>query len=492
MFHRSLFAEILVGLLAVCSLARAEQVTPVVETTAGPVKGVVRTTTVAYLGIPYAEPPMGELRWRPPLPKRSWKAVLDATHFRDHCIQFPLNKLLGQRQEHASEDCLFLNVYTPRAEASKAKHPKPVMVWIHGGANIIGASDPFDSAPLIEIADVVVVSMNYRLGAFGFMAHPALDTEGHAFANYGVMDQQLALKWVRDNIAKFGGDAHNVTVFGISSGGMSVTTHLISPGSAGLFDKAIIQSGAYLLDTPSLSYAQTMGAAFASRVECVKRTAAETAACLRGLSVAEILVHLRTLLTEDNPPRMDKFLRPGGAYPQMTVDGQILPQPQRLAIDAGHIHRVPVLLGSVNNEEPEFTCGALDSLRLFLKWVPTYAYAFADPAPTPSDAIQVNEKNHGAERHYLFKSSGYFGYWGGFLDKPGAPDGPFNLPPDSQALSETMRQSWTTFAASGNPSTVRIPKWPRALDGIQRLDTTLSVVSLKDFSISHECGSDSM
>lgn len=489
MFHRSLFT--LVGLLAVCSLARAEHVAPVVETTAGPVKGLVRTTTVVYLGIPYAQPPTGELRWRPPLPNRSWKTVLDATQYRDHCIQFPLNKMLGQRQERASEDCLFLNVYTPRAETSKDKRPKPVMVWIHPGANIIGASDYSDWAPLIETGDVVVVSMNYRLGPFGFMAHPALDTEGHPFANYGLMDQQLALRWVRDNIAKFGGDSHNVTVFGLSAGGMNVTTHLISPGSAGLFDKAIIQSGSYLLDTPSLSYAETMGEAFANRVGCVKRTAAETTACLRALSVAEILAHLRTLLTEDNPPRMDKFLRPGGAYSQMTVDGQILPETQRLAIDAGHIHRVPVLLGSVSNEEPEFTCGALDSLRLFSKWVPTYAYTFTDPANTPSDAIQVDEKNHGAELRYLANSSGYAYYLVGLRDNPEATDGPLQLPRDSQALSETMRQSWATFAASGNPSTVRIPKWPRALDGIQRLDTTLSVMSLKDFSIIHKCGSDS-
>src|SRR5687768_3821907 len=116
------------------------------------------------------------------------------------------------------------------------------MVWIHGGANVGGASDFTDPAPLVETGNVVVVSMNYRLGAFGFLAHPALDAEGHPFANYGVMDQQLALKWVRHNIARFGGDPRNVTIFGWSAGGLNVTTHLISPTSKGLFDKAIIQS----------------------------------------------------------------------------------------------------------------------------------------------------------------------------------------------------------------------------------------------------------
>jgi len=246
----------------------------------------------------------------------------------------------------------------------------------------------------------VVVSMNYRQGAFGFMAHPALDAEGHPFANYGVMDQQLALRWARDNIARFGGDPRNVTIFGLSSGGLNVTTHLISPASAGLFDKAIIQSGAYLLDTPNLSYAETMGAAFAHRVGCAKQTAAATTTCLRALSAADIVAHLSTLLAEDNPPRVDMFLRPGGAYPQMTVDGQILPETQRAAIDAGHIHKVPVLLGSTSDEEREFQCGALDSQRSFSKWVPTYAYEFADPAATPNGA------DHASDQNYLFNRGG--------------------------------------------------------------------------------------
>lgn len=474
MFRRVLLPAFQAGLLLTSSLVNAEEAARV-ETSAGPVQGVVNATMVSYLGIPYAEPPLGELRWRPPEPKRSWKAVLDATHFRDHCPQFPLNKELTMDQTGASEDCLFLNVYAPRAEGSKQL--KPVMVWIHGGANILGASDSTDPAPLIETGHVVLVSMNYRLGALGFMAHPALDAEGHPFANYGVLDQQLALKWVRDNIARFGGDPHNVTIFGVSAGGLNVTTHLISPASAGLFHKAIIQSGAYMLDTPSLSYSEKMGVAFAKRVGCDKQAAKETTACLRALSVTDILAHLSKLLDEDNPPRIDKFLRPGGAYPQMTVDGQILPQTHRAAIDAGKVHRVPVLLGSTSDEEKEFQCGALDSQRSFSKWVPTYAYEFADPASTPKGAV------HGADQGYILG-------WRSAQMKGKMTGGPLTLPPSSRALSEEMRLSWAAFAASGNPSSARIPKWVRASEGIQRLHPTLSVVTLEDFSSRHGCASD--
>jgi para-nitrobenzyl esterase len=493
-FHKSLFAEILVGLFAICSLARAEQSGPIVQTTAGSVEGIAKDGMVYYLGIPYAEPPVGKLRWRPAQPKQSWKGILDATHYQNHCIQFPLNKTVQVgAMNGASEDCLFLNIYARRAGISHNNRLRPVMVWIHGGANIIGASDYTDPAPLLETGDVIVVSMNYRLGAFGFMAHPALAAEGHPFANYGIMDQQLALSWVRDNIARFGGDPHNVTIFGLSAGGLNVTTHLVSPASAGLFHKAIIQSGAYLLDTPSLSYSEGLGTSLASRVGCARQTAAATAACLRALSVADILGHLNALQAEDQPPREDKFLRPGGAYPQMTVDGQILAEPIRVAIEAGHIHRIPVLLGSTSDEEREFTCGALDSLRSFSKWVPTFAYEFADRKATPEGAV------HGADQNYLFNWGGLTGdlnhlsNFGGFRENPQATDGPFKLPPQSQALSEVIRQSWVAFATSGNPSTTRISKWPHPSEGIQRLDTTtLSVVSLKDFSIIHECGSESM
>jgi para-nitrobenzyl esterase len=181
------------------------------------------------------------------------------------------------------------------------------MVWIHGGANSSGASDFYDPTPLVETGGVLIVTINYRLGALGFLAHPALDGEGHIAVNYGVIDQQLALRWVHDNIARFGGDPGNVTIFGESAGGLNVTTHLVSPLSAGLFQRAIIESGAYQLNTPSLAASEARGIAFAKQVGCTD----QSAACLRSKSLADVLANSGGVY--------------GTAYNQSTVDGQVLP-----------------------------------------------------------------------------------------------------------------------------------------------------------------------
>ena len=156
------------------------------------------------------------------------------------------------------------------------------MVWIYGGANALGASAIYDPTPLVETGNVVAVTINYRVGALGFLAHPALDSEGHRSVNYGIMDQQLALRWVQRNIDRFGGDPRNVTIFGESAGGLNVTTHIVSPYSAALFHKAIIESGAYQLDTPTLAASQARGTAFADRIGCVDQTALP--ACARSRS----------------------------------------------------------------------------------------------------------------------------------------------------------------------------------------------------------------
>jgi para-nitrobenzyl esterase len=296
-----------------------------IETHSGPVRGIANSNTIAFLGIPYAEPPVGALRWQPPKPRRPWQRTLDATHFGKHCP----NLGVVLRQANASEDCLFLNVYVPkkawRHGSGVSRSRLPVMVWIHGGANVSGASEFYDPTPLVEIGEgVVVVTMNYRLGPLGFLAHPALDAEGHAAVNYGVMDQQLALKWVRENIEAFAGDARNVTIFGESSGGLDVTTHLISPLSAGLFDRAIIQSGAYELDTPALAQSEELGLAFAKRAGC----ADQTAACLRALSADRVIANA------------GEVGAPGSSINQSTVDGRVLPESQRAALEAGRVAHV--------------------------------------------------------------------------------------------------------------------------------------------------------
>ena len=191
----------------------------------------------SYFAIPYAAPPVGDLRWRAPAPAAAWTAPIATTKSAASCVQTGDSPF---RVGGDSEDCLYLDVHTPTGAG-----PFPVMVWIHGGAFNTGTASVYaDPTPLVS-KGVIVVGINYRLGAMGFLGHPALRDADGSVGNYGIMDQQAALRWVQANIAQFGGDPKNVTIFGESAGGFSVMTHLASPLSAGLFNKAIIESGAY-------------------------------------------------------------------------------------------------------------------------------------------------------------------------------------------------------------------------------------------------------
>jgi para-nitrobenzyl esterase len=489
-----------------------------VDTTSGPVRGTESASALLYLGIPYAEAPIGALRWQPPKPRRPWKAMRDATRFGSPCPSGLADKALN-----ASEDCLYLNVYVPKRPKAPSREPNfPVMVWIHGGANAGGAGEFYDPTPLLKAGDgVVVVTLNYRLGAFGFLAHPALDAQGHAAVNYGIMDQQLALAWVRDNIGHFGGDPHNVTIFGESAGGLNTTTHLISPFSQGLFHRAIIQSGAYLLDTPSLASSQALGVEFAKRAGCVE----QTAKCLRALSPEAILANAGDVNTTMS------------SFHQATVDGRILPESHRSALAAGRFARVPVLVGNNADEgrlgvsggftwaehqkkletdlpaaskdpataralysqpryrtaadaasaadgDRTFACTALHSSRLISRWVPTYSYEFADSASGRFGAT------HAAELKYLFNfalpSEFKTGRWGeAWKALEGRPD---TLAPASRHLAEVMQASWTSFARSGKPESSMLSRWPPASQGIQLLaPERLVVESPTSFAERHQC-----
>src|SRR5690349_12859070 len=251
---------------------------PVVGTTNGPVRGLASGAVDEFLGIPYAAPPVGALRWRPPQPAARWSGVRDATQFAPHCPQPPTP--FGQAS--TSEDCLFLNVFTPSREGN-ASH-RPVMVWIHGGALVTGESNDYIPTKLVEDG-VTVVTINYRLGALGFLAHPALADANGQSGDYGLMDQQAALRWVQRNIASFGGDPRNVTIFGESAGGLSVLSQVASPQARGLFERAIAESGSYNLTQASLSSAEAAGEAFAATAGCTS----QTAACPRSLPVSAIL-----------------------------------------------------------------------------------------------------------------------------------------------------------------------------------------------------------
>ena len=291
---------------------------PVARTASGAVRGTSSGPVDEFLGIPYAAPPVGALRWQPPQPAASWPGVRDATQFAPHCPQAATP--FGQAS--TSEDCLFLNVFTPRAGG---RHP--VMVWIHGGALVSGESDDYMPAKLVEDG-VTVVTINYRLGVLGFLAHPALaDAKGQS-GDYGLMDQQAALRWVQRNIASFGGDPRNVTVFGESAGGLSTLAQVASPAARGLFAKAIVESGSYNLTQASLASAEAAGQAFAVKAGCPD----QTAACLRGLPVS-------TILADQNP---------AGYTPN--INSEVLPQALKTAFATGAFNRVPIVNGTNHDE----------------------------------------------------------------------------------------------------------------------------------------------
>ena len=248
------------------AVADAEIVrTGVVQIKDGPIRGYKSDGVDIFLGIPYAAPPIGPLRWMPPQAVDPWHKVLDALAFGNTCVQTNTLGTFAAPSNH--EDCLYLNVFAPALgdDDNEGHHEgsvkRPVMVWIHGGGNFDGESNDYDARKLARDGGVVVATLNYRLNVFGFLAHPALDSEGHAVANYGLMDQQFALRWVQGNIATFGGDPRNVTIFGESAGGFDVLANMVSPTAKGLFHRGIVESGAYSLTQGTLTQAEAAGTA---------------------------------------------------------------------------------------------------------------------------------------------------------------------------------------------------------------------------------------
>ncbi len=484
--HNVLVA-VLAAIAVIASESRALAATATVTTDSGPVEGLVTTAMTEFLGIPFAAPPTGDLRWQPPQPPTPWTTPRDATVFGNHCPQafspFGL--------ETDTEDCLVLNVYVPvhHGFPADARRHRPVMVWIHGGAFSVGESDVYDPARLVA-QDVVVVTINYRLGALGFLAHPALTAESPdgVSGNYGLLDQQAALRWVQRNIASFGGSRHKVTIFGESAGGLSVHAHLVSPLAAGLFQRAIVESGAFFTQ-PTLAAAEPTGTAFAIAVGCSD----QTAACLRAAPVDQILANWGTGLASTTP----------------VIDGVVLPQPFRTAFATGQFNRVPIIEGSNRDEfrlfvallydlvsapltadqydaavasllqiplnfaavitssypiatygspdlglaaigtDAAFACNAQAVAQKMSRFVHTYSYEFADenappilpPASFPYGAA------HGLEIQYLFNLPAQ-------LNSPA-------LTSDQQQLANYMLRYWTRFARSGRPRASHAPRWPK-------------------------------
>jgi para-nitrobenzyl esterase len=442
--------------------------------------------------------------------------VRDATAFAPSCPQsanlfFPPGLI--------AEDCLYLNVSTPTLRSSAAR---PVLVWIHGGGLTQDAARNFDASELAADG-AVVVTINYRLGALGFLSHPALaSSPGGPSGNYGLMDQQAALRWVQENIARFGGDPQRVAIAGQSAGGLSVLAHMVSRGSRGLFQRAIVQSGAFAMTQLPLAAAEAFGQGFAATVGCPD----QTAACLRGVSVDDLVTFF-----------------PPAAIPGV-VDGKVLTESVGTALAAGRFARVPILNGTNHDEErlfvdglglavsggtfvlvPEvetteeyedaiasmlgvsdgrageiaaeyplatyptpkaaisalvgdanFACTALQLDRWTSARVPTFAYEFNDDdAPqryAPPGAV-APVATHSSELQYLF-------------DLPNAPV-PGGLDADQEALAAAMRAAWVRFAAKGDPSTAAVP-WPPVTDGTHVMSLVPPQPEVEtDFVTRHHC-----
>src|ERR1700722_3809845 len=486
--------------------------TPAIVTQSGPLKGVIVGNIAEFLGIPYAAPPVGNLRWMPPQPFGPWKGLLDASSFGNVCTQ----------GGGGSEDCLFLNIYVPNFKKNANKHhgATPVMFWIHGGGLTAGAGSDYDPTPLVE-QGVIVVTINYRLGYLGFFAQTSLDSEGHDAGNYGLMDQQFAMQWVQSNIAAFGGDPSNVTIFGESAGGHSVYCQLASPTAAGLYAHAISESGSYLMFDNFIASIVTLpvgestgsglvpgGNSVASGLGC------STAACLRGISNTTLV-----------------GIQPGTLY--AFVDGTLLTETPAQAFASGNFNRVPVIAGTNHDEwalfvadqydlqgnpiltEPEydaatialwgpvlgpiaisvypyvapggqvlgedgtdgiFACSARNGDQLLSNFTTTYAYEFNDelapPQPPPAGLSFPLGAYHGSEIQYLF-DTGFF----------------FEFTPAQQQLSAAMVSYWTNFAATGDPNGGSLPTWSphsTSVDQFQSLIPPTPTVE-STFNADHIC-----
>ena len=335
------------GLALACaggvSAATADPV-PQVKTSLGAVRGVTSGTVDAFLGIPFAAPPVGPLRWRPPQPGAPWSGVRDATAYGHDCMQKPFASDAAPLGTTPDEDCLVANVWRPHDPSAKSL---PVMVWIYGGGFVNGGSSPevYSGAKLAE-SGVVLVSFNYRLGRLGFFAHPALrqDHPEEPKGDYAIMDQIAALKWVRDNAKAFGGDPNNVTLFGESAGGVSVHFLMAAPQARGLFQKAIIESGGgrnsvlgvrdMRVDKVGAPSAETLGLAFARR-KGVEGDGADALAKLRQLSAEQII---------DGYNLASMFAGGPSDFAGPMVDGEVVKESPEAAYRAHHVAKVPVIV----------------------------------------------------------------------------------------------------------------------------------------------------
>jgi para-nitrobenzyl esterase len=480
----------------------------------------VTGTMREFLGMRYAQPVTGSLRWRPPQPVVPSVNTQDATQFGNHCPQH--FSIFGNAT--LTEDCLFLNVFTPNRRGDDDRggedtDARPVMVWIHGGAFLDGESNEYNPIKLVRHG-VVVVTINYRLGALGFLAHPALTGESpdQISGNYAIGDQQAALKWVRRNIRAFGGNPENVTIFGESAGGYSTLINLVSPTASGLFHRAIVESGAYQLTQRTRAQGETSGITFANAVGCNQPNSVDVLTCLRGLPVATILAH-------QNPA------------PGPKVDGKILTQSVGAALGSGQFNRVPLMNGTNHDEgnsllagpvtassyetaigttignpaaaplvaahyqvpaqfpsfdqglggvttDANFACPARFADELASPFVRTFAYEFSDEK-APENYLPPISFPYGAahttEIQYIFPVANPTGLGLNLATTP--------LDSEQEKLSDRMVGYWTEFAKSSNPNGRGQPFWPRFHRDRQVMLSLVepSPTAETNFATAHQC-----
>lgn len=470
-----------VGVAALAVAVSANAQIDSVHVTGGEVRGVANAGIVSFKGIPFAAAPVGELRWRAPQPVKPWTGVKSADTFAPSCLQDPgMLKMFGA-PARAGEDCLYLNVWTP----AKAPGEKlPVMVWIYGGGFSGGATSmPLYDGTRLAQKGVVLVSVAYRLGPFGFLAHPDLSREsgGKGSGTYGLQDMIAGLRWVRANIAAFGGNPDRVTIFGESAGGIAVSMLAAAPPARGLFQGAISESGGSLApprvgneggeNVPTLAVAQKQGKAFLDAL------GAKDIAAARALSAEQLQQATGAALGRFWPP----------------LDGYVLPGDEYELYSAGHFNATPVLIGTNSDEGALFVHGAVTPAQFESQVHAAYgvkadeilqAYPHASQAQALQstrnlmrdtafawstwswarlqsrhgkgtnqvyvyyfdhrNAAMPNGSTHGSEMTYVFRNSG----------PGGAPNS------DDASLSEHMSDYWTNFAKTGNPNAPGLPLWP--------------------------------
>jgi para-nitrobenzyl esterase len=556
--HKSLRRSVLACSILVAGLAISPAIAknnngnngPTVKTTDGKVRGFTKNGVNIFLGIPYAAPPVGNLRWQPPQQVKRWKGTLDATEFASNCPQVTgLGAFAGPTS--TNEDCLYLNVFTTGSVKNVHKR-KPVIVWIHGGGNIDGESTDYDGSKLAKGGPngtpTVVVTMNYRLGLFGTFSHPAINREGHLWGNYGTLDQQAVLRWVQRNIAAFGGDPSKVAVGGQSAGAYDTATHVLSPLSSGLLSRAIFQSSpGFFATLPTAAFALTRGKSFAEAAGCPTGSSAKAAKCLRDLSAARILQLQGT-------PNADGPYTTGTPF----VDGTIIPRQPEKAWTTGRFNKMPVIGGATKDEMTFLTgiseyfsgppqspmtadqyaaavtpgapcafcsggtmpdgvasqyplsaynndpmvayeraltdpakCKEVHVLQLMAPQVPTYAYDF-----TYQDAPYYFPKmpgfkalaSHTIDIQFLF-DNWHGGQLGVNLDQETGQ--PRELNNKETKLSDQLVAAWTNFADTGNPNGSGNSPWPKFAAGNNAKyfvqDIPLSTTKVSKFKNDYKC-----